>query len=136
MFRFFWREIYVAVLKNYPSLVHFSLYHHKYYRYNELYHQKLKHSCNFDKKQRSKTNVFVNKTIHLPCTCRKPLLSIYFSVFEIVDVFVVDTVFSSVFDRSIFIGMFSLMFLNRTFSKTNRYFLPCRIYNSVVVKNN
>ena len=31
---------------------------------NEQYHQKLKHSCNFDKKQRSKTNVFVSKTIY------------------------------------------------------------------------
>ena len=28
---------------------------------NEQYHQKLKHSCNFNKKQRSKTNVFVIK---------------------------------------------------------------------------
>ena len=31
---------------------------------DEQYQQKLKHSCNFDKKQRSKTNFFVEKTIY------------------------------------------------------------------------
>ena len=39
---------------------------------NEQYHQKLKHNCNFDKKQRLKTNVFVNKTIYSAYTCKKP----------------------------------------------------------------
>ena len=37
---------------------------------NEQYHHKLKHSCNLDKKQRSKTNVFVNKTIYSAYTCK------------------------------------------------------------------
>ena len=41
-------------------------------KYNEQYHQKLKHSSNFDKKQRLKTNVFVNKTIYSAYTCKKP----------------------------------------------------------------
>ena len=44
--------------------------------------------------------------------------------------------FSGVSDRSTFIGMSSLTFFNRTFSKNESLLFPCRIYNSVVVKNN
>ena len=39
-------------------------------------------------------------------------------------------------DRSTFIGMSPSTFFNQKFSKMNRYFLACRIYNFVAVKNN
>ena len=61
----------------------------------------------------------------------------YLSVFELVDVVIVDTEFF----RAYLIDQNLPVRLHRRFSiehsqKMNRYFLPCRIYNSVVVKNN
>ena len=44
----------------------------KVVRDDEQYHQKLKHSCNFDKKTKIKNNFFVNKTIYLAYKCKKP----------------------------------------------------------------
>lgn len=38
---------------------------------NEQYHQKLKHRCSFEKKQRVETNFSCSKTIHSAYTCKK-----------------------------------------------------------------